>query len=119
MSRDPNVAQLLADRVKELRERQELSPAELARRAELTRGQILVLERGERVPTVVTVAAVARALHVPIAELFSTGSTANPGPDPADLLTRRVRALGPEAIRALEAVADAIEAAKGTGRRRA
>lgn len=117
MSRQPTVAQLLAERVRELRERQELSPAELARRAELTRGQILVLERGERAATVVTVAAVARALKVPMSELFVSGPAANPGPDRADVLVDRVRALGSEAIRALEAVADAIESARGNRKR--
>lgn len=117
MARQASVAQLLGERVRDLRERQELSPAELARRAELTRGQIVVLERGEKAPTVVTVAAVARALKVPLSQLFEYGAAANPGPDRSEVLLARLRGLGPEALRALEAVAEAIEAARSGDRK--
>lgn len=112
MSRQPTVAQLLGERVTELRERQQLSQADLARLSGLTRSQIFVLEQGERASTIVTVSAVAKALKVPLSELFVTGATANPGPDRADVIAERIRALGPEAMRALEAMADALDAAK-------
>lgn len=41
----------------------------------------------------------------------ATGATSNPGPDRADRLAIRLRALGPEALDAVEAMADALERA--------
>lgn len=118
MSREPTIARALAGRVRELRERQEMTQADVARLAGIARSQILMLERGERAPTVVTVAAVARALGVPVAELFATGAAANPGPDRADRVAERLRALGPEAVLAVEGIADAMEhMAQGRKRR--
>jgi len=49
------------------------------------------------------------------AQVLATGATSNPGPDRADRLAIRLRALGPTALDAVEAMADALERA-ATGR---
>ncbi len=119
MARERTIVQVLAERVRELRERQELSPADLARLSGLTRGQILMLERGTQAARIVTIATVASALGVAAAELLAPATTSNPGPDRADRLAGRLRALGPDALSAVEGMADALErAASGRGRRR-
>jgi transcriptional regulator with XRE-family HTH domain len=109
MAREPTIGQLLGDRIRALRERQQLTQADLARLSELSRSQILLLERGERAPTVVTVASVARALGVPVGDLLDPVTQANPGPDRADRLATRARALGPAGLDAVERVIDALE----------
>lgn len=117
MSRKPTVAQLLAERVRELRERQDLSQADLARRSSLTRSQIYVLEEGERAATIVTVNAVAQALNVTLSELLAFTPSSNPGPDRADVLAQRLRALGPETVKAIEGIAEVLEGALRPGER--
>lgn len=119
MARERTIVQVLAERVRELRERQNLSQADLARLSGLTRSQVLVLERGEQAARIITVAVVAQALGVTASELLAPATTSNPGPDRADRLAARLRALGPEALDAVEGMADALErAASGRGRRR-
>ncbi|MCW8139592.1 MAG: helix-turn-helix transcriptional regulator [Planctomycetota bacterium] len=101
--------QVLAARVRELREGQGRSQAELGRAAGLAASQILKLERGEQAARIVTIEAVAEALGVSVSELLATGPKTNPRPDRADRLAERIRALGDHAIGALERVVEAME----------
>lgn len=118
MAREPAIGQLLGERIRALRERQQLTQADLARLSGLSRSQILLLERGERAPTIVTVASVARALGVSLSELLAPVAQANPGPDRADRLAARARALGSAGLDAVERVIDALEQfASGDGGR--
>lgn len=109
MARRRTIVQVLATRVRELREGQARSQAELGRAAGLAPSQILKLERGEQAARIVTVEAVAEALGVSVSELLATGPKANPRPDRADRLAERIRALGDRAIGALENVVEAME----------
>lgn len=116
MAREPAIGQLLGERIRALRERQQLTQADLARLSRLSRSQILLLERGERAPTIVTVASVARALGVSLSELLASTAQANPGPDRADRLAARARALGSAGLDAVEGVIDALEQFAGADR---
>jgi transcriptional regulator with XRE-family HTH domain len=109
MARRRTIAQVLAKRVRELRESQARSQAELGRAAGLAPSQILKLERGEQAARIVTIEAVAEALGVSVSELLATEPVSNPRPDRSDRLAERVRALGAEAIGALEHVVQAME----------
>lgn len=109
MAREPAIGQLLGERIRALRERQQLTQADLARLSGLSRSQILLLERGDRAPTIVTVASVARALGVSLSELLATVAQANPGPDRADRLAARARTLGPAGLDVIEHVIDGLE----------
>lgn len=120
MARERSIVQVLAQRVRELRERQGLSQADVARLSGLTRTQVLMLERGEQAARIVTIDAVAKALGVTASELLRPpGGVANPGPDRADRVAARLRALGPEALETAETMAGAMErlVSKRGGRR--
>lgn len=119
MARERTIVQVLARRARELRERQGLSQADVARLSGLTRTQVLMLERGEQAARIVTVDAVARALGVTASELLRPTTAANPGPDRADRVAGRLRALGTEALETAEKMAEAMEhLAASRGRRR-
>lgn len=60
----------VGERLRHLRERQALSQAELARRAGTSASQVNAVERGNRAPTVGTLAAFASALRVSPAVFF-------------------------------------------------
>lgn len=119
MARQRTIVQVLAQRVRELRESQALTQADLARASGLAPSQIFKLERGTQESKLPTIETIARALGVTVSELLAVGATANPLPDRAARLAERVRRLGDEAIGGLEHVVDAMEhLAKVGGRKR-
>jgi transcriptional regulator with XRE-family HTH domain len=69
-----NVVREVGKRIRQLR-RSKLGPgmtqSALARQAEISVSFLSMIERGERAPHLDTLAKVARALQVPLAELFS------------------------------------------------
>lgn len=94
-------------RLRGLRERRGLTQAQLAARAELSHKFVGEIERGTANPTVDTLAGLAEALGVEIAELFEVA-----GPEPrTDLYSltppevQRVR----EALESLEAVVEHLD----------
>lgn len=70
--------QRLAARVRGLRESLRLTQEELSRRAGISVSFASLLERGERSPSYETLVAVARALEVPLMELFREGLELEP-----------------------------------------
>lgn len=62
------------------------------------------VERGDRAPTLTTVEAFARALHVPVAELVADepGSGEYPPLDRAERIAGRLRDRGPDYLAAVE-----------------
>ena len=68
----------LARRVKSLRESLRLTQEELSKRIGISVSFTSLLERGERAPSYETLVAVARALEVPLAELFRDGISVQP-----------------------------------------
>ncbi len=68
----------LARRVKSLRESLRLTQEEFSKRIGISVSFASLLERGERAPSYETLVAVARALEVPLAELFRDGVSAQP-----------------------------------------
>jgi transcriptional regulator with XRE-family HTH domain len=60
----------LGDAVRELRERNGISQAELAKGAGIQRRHLVALERGEVDPTFVTLVRLVRAIPAPLAELM-------------------------------------------------
>lgn len=64
----------LGRRVRGLRERQRLTQEEFARRCGISVSFASLLERGERSPSYETLLEIARALEVPVAELFRDGA---------------------------------------------
>jgi transcriptional regulator with XRE-family HTH domain len=67
------IGKVLGQRIRELRtqRREEWTQQELAKRARISVSFLSMIERGERVPHVETLAALADALEVPLSELFS------------------------------------------------
>jgi len=59
------------ERVRELRNKRELSQEELAFKAGVHRTYLGGIERGERNPSLKNIAAIAKALRVSMSELFS------------------------------------------------
>ena len=75
----PNEAlDALARRVKSLRESLRLTQEEFARRIGISVSFASLLERGERAPSYETLVAVAKALEVPLAELFRDAVSVQP-----------------------------------------
>ena len=68
----------LARRVKSLRESLRLTQEEFSKRIGISVSFASLLERGERAPSYETLVAVAKALEVPIAELFRDGISVQP-----------------------------------------
>ncbi len=68
----------LARRVKSLRESLRLTQEEFSRRIGISVSFASLLERGERAPSYETLVAVAKALEVPLAELFRDGISVQP-----------------------------------------
>jgi transcriptional regulator with XRE-family HTH domain len=69
----PKLAVLFAARMRQLREREGLSQAQLGARAGYTVGHISMLERGDRVPPLETIEHIARALGVSDPRLMFRG----------------------------------------------
>lgn len=63
----------LARRVRSLREGQRLTQEEFARRCAISVSFASLLERGERSPSYETLVTIAKALEVPVADLFRDG----------------------------------------------
>jgi transcriptional regulator with XRE-family HTH domain len=68
----------LARRVKSLRESLRLTQEEFSKRIGISVSFASLLERGERAPSYETLVAVAKALEVPLAELFRDGVSVQP-----------------------------------------
>ena len=67
------IGKVLGQRIRELRTQrsEEWTQQDLAKRARISVSFLSMIERGERVPHVETLAALADALEVPLSELFS------------------------------------------------
>lgn len=68
---DEEGLQLLAKRLKEIRSEKGLSQEELAYRSEITLSQIARIETVKINPTVSTIFKIARALEIPLSDLFN------------------------------------------------
>lgn len=64
------MAEQLANRIKELRSDQGLTQAELAERCQVTRKTVNTVENGVFVPSALLALKLARALNVPVEQLF-------------------------------------------------
>ena len=64
------MAEQLANRIKELRSDQGLTQAELAERCQVTRKTVNTVENGVFVPSALLALKLARALDVPVEQLF-------------------------------------------------
>lgn len=60
----------VADRLRSIREMKELSQGEVARRSGLYRSYLSRVENGHTVPTIATLKKIARALEIPLYQLF-------------------------------------------------
>ena len=76
----------ISDRLRELRECKNLSQADIEKRAGLLRSYISRVENGHSVPAVETLEKLARALEVPLYQLFCNGEK---GPQLPNLLKRK------------------------------
>lgn len=68
---------LIGDRLRELRETKELSQGDIEKRTGLLRCYISRVENGHTVPAVATLEKMARALEVPMYQLFHDGEVAS------------------------------------------
>ncbi|MFH6966762.1 helix-turn-helix transcriptional regulator [Flavobacterium sp. FlaQc-28] len=68
---DEEGLQLLAKRLKEIRSEKGISQEELAYRSEITLSQIARIETVRINPTISTIFKIARALEVPLSDLFN------------------------------------------------
>jgi transcriptional regulator with XRE-family HTH domain len=66
---------VISERLKRLREAQNLSPGDIQERAGLFRCYLSRLENGRTVPSIETLEKLARALDVPLHQLFSDDET--------------------------------------------
>src|ERR1700737_3371317 len=64
---------ILGDRLRTIREQKNLSQGDIAKRMGLFRGYISRIENGHTVPSVETLEKIARALEVPLYQLFYEG----------------------------------------------
>jgi transcriptional regulator with XRE-family HTH domain len=69
---------IIGDRLRELREEKNLSQGDIEKRTGLLRCYISRVENGHTVPTVATLEKFARALEVPVYQLFYEGSEQPP-----------------------------------------
>jgi transcriptional regulator with XRE-family HTH domain len=69
---------IIGDRLRELREEKDLSQGDIEKRTGLLRCYISRVENGHTVPTVATLEKFARALEVPVYQLFYEGSEQPP-----------------------------------------
>ena len=66
---------MLKDNIKRLRQERDMSQGDLADRVHVVRQTVSKWERGASVPDALTLAAVAEALDVPVAELLGADNT--------------------------------------------
>ncbi|MGE0708603.1 MAG: helix-turn-helix domain-containing protein [Planctomycetota bacterium] len=99
----------VAERVRALREEQGLSQGQLARLAGIARSSVTDLEAAKKSVSVGALAALARALSVPVEQLVAEAQQ-NPGkPDAADGLATVLRAKGPDYIQATRSLIKALD----------
>jgi transcriptional regulator with XRE-family HTH domain len=126
MTRSPSIVTRVASRIRELRESQKLSQRELAKLVGKARSLVIYLERGEKVPSIETLEAFAKALGVTASELVAEEPSekgAIKRNEPTDNVPERCRRLvallrvrGPEYVDALERVVKIMDRfAKASG----
>lgn len=64
---------VIGDRLRELRERKQLSQADIEKRTGLIRSYVSRVENGHTIPSIETLERMARALEVPMYQLFYDG----------------------------------------------
>jgi len=74
---------VIGDRLRELREYRKLSQGDIEKRTGLLRCYISRVENGHTVPAIETLEKLARAMEVPIYQLFYDGDDNSKGPLPA------------------------------------
>ncbi len=79
---------LIGDRLRDIREAKKLSQGDIEERSGLKRAYISRVEHGHTVPSVETLEKFARALEVPLYELFYEGEKPHNLPDLPKRLTR-------------------------------
>jgi|ERR1700722_10218801 len=76
---------VIGDRLKDLRESKNMSQGEIEKRTGLLRCYISRVENGHTVPAIETLEKMARALEVPLYQLFYEGDAAPPAMKPVKL----------------------------------
>jgi len=111
MARRLPIEQWVARRVRSLREAQGLTQAELARLADTSRSQVAALERGDRSPTISTLALFASGLGISLSELLAEGGTVsvNPPQDAAGRIARTLRQRGTTYTEAVDRVIASLD----------
>ena len=79
---------VIGDRLRELREYKELSQGDIEQRTGLLRCYISRVENGHTVPAIETLEKLARAMEVPIYQIFYDGNDNPKGPLPAKQLDK-------------------------------
>src|SRR5690242_13228639 len=74
---------IIGDRLRALREEKKLSQGDIEKRTGLLRCYISRVENGHTVPAIETLEKWARALNVPLYQLFYEGKEETPTPEPA------------------------------------
>ncbi|AII58864.1 DNA-binding protein [Dehalococcoides mccartyi CG4] len=72
MMTEKTIEQRFGERIRDLRKKAGVSQEELADRAGVHRTYLGGIERGERNPSLKNIYAIARALKVPVSDLFKT-----------------------------------------------
>ncbi len=108
-----SIEKRLAACVRELRERHGLSQLALARLAHTSRSQVTAIEQGDKVPTIATVEAFARALGVTISELVGEvtprPASKTRGSGDADRLALALERRGSEYVAAVERIITVLD----------
>jgi transcriptional regulator with XRE-family HTH domain len=121
MARPAPIERRVATRIRELRERQNLSQGALAKLAGTSRSQVVALESGARAPTIATLEVFARILGVALPDLVSTTEVSSGKQNPPDRAMRvalLLRDRGPDYVEAVERVIAAMDKlVQGTTRR--
>ena len=70
MQEETNLSKMIAERIRQLRRKRELTVTELARRANVSKSMISQVENGSATPSVETMRSIAAVLEVPLFTLF-------------------------------------------------
>lgn len=99
---------IIGDRIRALREQKGLSQGQIEKRTGLLRCYISRVENGHTVPSIDTIEKLARALEVPLFQLFYDGEETPALPDLAGRIDEMQAATGrpPEQLRFLRRLAD-------------